>query len=60
MGDAVLDLHISAGLYQRYPAEREGSLTHLLSRLVSENMLDSLARGLELGLCLRMGRGKEA
>ena len=50
LGDAVLEVHISQGLYERFPAEREGGMTRLRSRLVSEAKLAELARGLNLGL----------
>ena len=46
LGDAVLEVHISQGLYERFPAEREGGMTRLRSRLVSEAKLAELARGL--------------
>ncbi len=60
LGDAVLELNISAGLYLRYPGEREGSLTHLRSRMVSEAMLNILAQELDMGQCLLLGRGEDA
>ena len=60
LGDAVLEVHISQGLYERFPAEREGGMTRLRSRLVSEAKLAELARGLNLGHYLHLGRGEEA
>jgi len=60
LGDAVLELHISLELYRRFPLEREGTLTRLRSRLVSEKKLAQLALDLGLGLYLRMGKGEEA
>jgi ribonuclease-3 len=60
LGDAVLELNISRGLYERFPTEREGSLTRLRARMVSEAMLAELAWGLDLGEFLLMGRGEEA
>lgn len=60
LGDAVLELNISAGLYTRYPHEREGNLTRLRSRMVSEAQLAELAINLELGTFLRLGKGEEA
>ncbi|MCH5277360.1 MAG: ribonuclease III [Desulfovibrionaceae bacterium] len=60
LGDAVLEVHISHGLYERFPAEREGGMTSLRSRLVSEGKLAELARDLELGQYLNLGKGEEA
>ena len=59
LGDAVLEVHISQGLYERFPAEREGGMPRLRSRLVSKAKLAELARGLNLGHYLHLGRGEE-
>ncbi|MFP4214232.1 MAG: ribonuclease III [Desulfohalobiaceae bacterium] len=60
LGDAVLELCISAELYQRFPQAREGDLTRIRSRLVSEPTLAELARGLGLQEHLFLGRGEES
>lgn len=60
LGDAVLEVTVSHELYKRFPQEREGGLTRLRSRLVSEGRLAELARELGLGALLFMGRGEEA
>lgn len=60
LGDAVLEVNISQGLYERFPSEREGGMTRLRSRLVSEAKLAELARGLGLGNYLHLGKGEEA
>ncbi len=60
LGDAVLELCVSKELYDRFPHEREGMLTHLRSRMVGEEKLAELARMLHLGECMLMGRGEEA
>lgn len=60
LGDAVLEVNISEGLYERFPSEREGGMTRLRSRLVSEGKLAELARALELGNYLHLGKGEEA
>lgn len=60
LGDAVLEVNISLGLYLRFPHEREGGMTRLRSRLVGEGKLAELARNLGIGECLRMGKGEEA
>ena len=60
LGDAVLELNVSHEIYKRFPQEREGGMTRLRSRLVSEGKLAELARSLKLGDMLFMGRGEEA
>lgn len=58
LGDAVLEINVSRELYERFPDEREGGLTRLRSRLVSEGKLAELARGLGIGEMMFMGRGE--
>lgn len=60
LGDAVLEVNISLEIYNRYPKEREGGMTRLRSRMVSEGKLAELAVDLDLGALLFMGRGEEA
>ncbi len=60
LGDAVLEVNISHEIYKRFPQEREGGMTRLRSRLVSEGKLAELARSLGLGEMLFMGRGEES
>lgn len=59
LGDAVLELAISAELYGCFTGEREGQLTRLRSRLVKEASLADLAREIGLPGHLRLGRGEE-
>jgi ribonuclease III len=59
LGDAVLDFVISDLLMTRYPALSEGDLSKMRAGLVSETALAAIARELELGPCLLMGRGEE-
>ncbi|WP_027351990.1 ribonuclease III [Desulfotomaculum nigrificans] len=59
LGDAVLELLISEYLYQRFPDRTEGELTKMRAASVCEPSLAKVARGLDLGRCLRMGRGEE-
>jgi ribonuclease-3 len=58
LGDAVLDFIVSELLMERFPALPEGDLSKLRATLVSETALAHLARELELGECLRVGRGE--
>ena len=60
LGDAVLELAVSRVLYDRYPALPEGDLSRIRSRLVCRASLAALARELELGQYLLLGRGEES
>jgi ribonuclease-3 len=59
LGDAVLGLIASEELFHRFPHFREGDLSKLRAHLVSEKHLIQVARELELGEYLRLGRGEE-
>ena len=59
LGDAVLQFLMSDRLYAAYPAEREGSLTHLRALLVCEAALSQVAASLGIGEALIMDRGEE-
>ena len=59
LGDAVLELCVSAELYRRFPQAREGDLTQLRSQLVNEAALAKLARQIGLAPLLKLGRGEE-
>lgn len=60
LGDAVLDLTVGYILYKRYPEMREGELTKLRAALVNENHLAMMARDIELGKYLCLGKGEDA
>ncbi|MDR1241844.1 MAG: ribonuclease III [Deltaproteobacteria bacterium] len=60
LGDAVLELSVSSFLYDKYPGAREGELTAMRSRMVSQPSLAALARKLALHSCLRLGKGEES
>ncbi|HXM64165.1 MAG TPA: ribonuclease III [Terriglobales bacterium] len=59
LGDAVLGLVTTEELFHRFPNFREGELSKLRAHLVSEKHLILVARQLELGHYLRLGRGEE-
>jgi ribonuclease-3 len=59
LGDAVLGLITTEELFHRFPDFREGELSKLRAHLVSERHLIQVARRLELGHYLRLGRGEE-
>ena len=59
LGDAVLELTISEYLYQQFPGADEGQLTKARVSLVRREMLARVARRLDLGELLLVGRGVE-
>ena len=60
LGDAVLELTVSAHLYRRFPEADEGELTKARSSLVRGETLAQVARRWGLGERLVVGRGVEA
>ncbi len=60
VGDAVLDLVVGHILYKKYPEMREGELTRLRAALVNETHLAFMARQIELGRFLFLGKGEDA
>ena len=60
LGDAVLELVVSALLVERFPAAKEGQLSRLRSRLVNTHALAELAGTLQIGSELRLGVGEES
>jgi ribonuclease-3 len=59
LGDAVIDLAVSHRLMERFPLAREGDLSKIRASLVDEAALARMARTLDLGPLLRLGRGEE-
>ena len=59
LGDAVLGFVVSRLLCERFPDFHEGQLSKLRAHLVSARHLGGVARRLELGQFLRLGRGEE-
>lgn len=59
LGDAVLELCVSAQLYRRFPEAREGQLTRMRAHLVSTVSLAERARKIGLDALLKLGRGEE-
>lgn len=59
LGDAVVDLAVSHRLMQKFPDAREGELSKMRAAVVDEQGLAQMARALELGTLLRLGRGEE-
>lgn len=58
LGDAVLNLVVGHFLLRRFPEHREGDLSRVRAGLVNETQLAGLARRLDLGLHIQLGRGE--
>jgi ribonuclease-3 len=59
LGDAVLSMVTAETLFERFPQFREGELSKLRAHLVSERHLIQVAKQLDLGSYLHLGRGEE-
>ncbi len=59
LGDAVLGLIAAAFLFERFPDRDEGFLTAARSRLTSGAALTRLAKRIDLGSRLMLGKGEE-
>lgn len=59
LGDAVVGLVLSHELFNRFPDSREGELTKMRASLVDEASLAILAKAIDLGAQLWLGRGEE-
>lgn len=60
LGDAVLDFIVGEWAFHRFPEMQEGPLTKIRASLVRNEQLAKLARRLELGQALRLGRGEKS
>jgi ribonuclease III len=58
LGDAVLNLVVGHILMERYGGLNEGDLSRMRSGLVNEQQLAQLARRLDLGALLKLGKGE--
>lgn len=59
LGDAVLQLALSAALYEKFPQLGEGALTKTRARLVNRDALAARARALGLGAHLILALGED-
>ncbi len=59
LGDAVLNLVIGDILMARFPELREGDLSRMRSSLVNETQLAHIARDINLGAVIKLGKGEE-
>lgn len=60
LGDAVLDLAISDVLYRNHKSHAEGFMTKTRALVVRETTLALLAKDLDIGDLLLLGKGEEA
>lgn len=59
LGDSVLGLVVTDTLYRTHPDLPEGQLAKLRAAVVNSRALAGVARGLDLGRFIRLGRGEE-
>lgn len=59
LGDAVLDLLVTTLLFTSYPKKSEGWMTKVRASIVSETPLAQIAKELDLGEYLILGKGTE-
>jgi ribonuclease-3 len=60
LGDSVLGFVVTTFVYHEYPGLPEGELAKLRAVVVSSETLARLARDLDLGAALRLGKGEDA
>ena len=60
LGDAVLQMMVTDRLYRIEPDSAEGALAQRRASLVSTRALAGAARRIDLGSCIRLGRGEQA
>jgi ribonuclease III len=58
LGDAVLNLVVGYLLMQRYPELKEGDLSRTRATLVNESQLAEIARTIDLGSHIMLGKGE--
>lgn len=58
LGDAVLSLGIGHLLMHHYPELKEGELSRMRSQLVNESQLSQIAREIDLGDQIKLGKGE--
>ena len=58
LGDAVLNLIVGHLLMDRFPELNEGDLSRMRASLVNESQLADIARSMELGHAIKLGKGE--
>ena len=60
LGDAILDMVVSADLYERFPEKQEGFLSKLRAEIVCTEALGDVADHFRLNEYMLLGKGEEA
>ena len=60
LGDSILGMVVAEYLYRNFPDRPEGELTRMRADMVCETALAAIARTLNLGSHLLLGKGEEA
>jgi len=60
LGDVVVNFIVSHYLYKKYPNYPEGELTKVRAKVVCESSLAFIARKIQLGNYILLGKGEEA
>ena len=58
LGDAVLNLVVGHMLMHRYPDLKEGDLSKMRANLVNESQLASIAKQMDIGSYIQLGKGE--
>ena len=60
LGDTIVNIIVSQYLYKKYPFYPEGELTKIRAKVVCEHSLALVARSIDLGKYLLLGKGEES
>ncbi len=58
LGDSVLGIVVTDHIFRQYPTHREGELAKVRASVVNAEVLAEIAIEVELGACLRLGKGE--
>jgi len=59
LGDSIVNAVVTEKLYAQFPDDKEGSLTKKRAEIISESALYKIARHIDLGTYLNLGRGED-
>ncbi len=60
LGDAVLGIVVTDHIFRTYPDHQEGELAKVRASVVNAEVLAEVATSIELGPCLRLGKGEDS
>ena len=58
LGDSILGMVVADRLFRQFPEASEGDMSRMKTYVVSERALADIARGLDLGQSIRLGKGE--